>query len=161
MKRIYWPVFLPLVLLLSACQTSQEPEATATTEADVATLTDLIAQYDTAVNDRDVDAFLAYYAEDAVRMIPNQPVLIGKASFQEQSIEDFSNEVEELHSTIEEMQIVGDWAWMRLSYTDTYTSPDSESPIDEVGKWLIRFKKQQDGDWKIASEIWNVDTPRN
>ncbi|GMQ80997.1 MAG: hypothetical protein BMS9Abin05_0427 [Rhodothermia bacterium] len=159
MKRMNWIVLLPLGLLLTACQTSPESDAIST-EADVESLTELISQYDAVVNARDVEAFLAFYTDNAVRMIPNEPVFIGKASFESRAIEGFSNTEEDLRSTIEEIHVSGDWASMRLSYTDTYTPSGADSPIDEIGKWLILFERQEDGSWKMATEIWNVDTQR-
>ena len=47
-------------------------------EADIAAIKSLTEEYDAAINSGDLDSWMSIYTDDAVRMQPNMPVLVGK-----------------------------------------------------------------------------------
>jgi len=47
----------------------------------------------------------------------------------------------------------GDLAVYRATYAFTYTDPKTKKPITENGNWLVGYKPQADGSWKI---VWDV-----
>jgi len=47
----------------------------------------------------------------------------------------------------------GDMAVYRATYTFSGTDPKTKKPMAEHGNWVVGYKKQADGSWKIA---WNV-----
>jgi len=57
-----------------------------------------------------------------------------------------------------DVAVAGDMAIYRATYTFTFTDPKTKTPKTEIGNWLIGYKAQSDGTWKIA---WDVvsDTP--
>lgn len=52
----------------------------------------------------------------------------------------------------------GDMAIYRATYLFTFTDPQTKIPKTEIGNWLVGYKAQSDGTWKI---VWDVvsDTP--
>ena len=85
MRRKCWSALLPLLLLGMACQPAEEPAepapaATTSTEADDEALRALIRQFDADFKAGNLDGVIALYADDAVQMPPNSPIVIGKDS---------------------------------------------------------------------------------
>ncbi len=69
---------LPLVCVL-ACGGGQEDTAGSSSQiADERAVRDLVSSFDKAVNSRDIEALMARYADHAVRMEPNTPMLVGR-----------------------------------------------------------------------------------
>ncbi len=102
---------LCLAVALISCAPAGEqpgPAAEATTEADVAAIKRLIAEYETATNAGDVDGRVAAYAEDAVWIRPNGPDLIGKEAIREQYQRQSDRNTYEVTITPEEVVVGGD-----------------------------------------------------
>ena len=152
---------LILALCMLACQPAEEPAEPVSTEADVEALRDMMRQIDAAINAGNLDGPMAFYADDAVQMPPNIPIFIGKEAIRS-GLEEFlaANTVEQ-RSTVEDIRVSGDWAFLRLSYTMSITSKDGGDTTTEVGKWVLICQRQADGSWRIATEIWNTDAPSN
>jgi ketosteroid isomerase-like protein len=49
-------------------------------------------------------------------------------------------------------------AYTQGTYEFTATDPKS-GPVNDRGKFVVVWKKQTDGGWKIAADIWNSDLP--
>jgi len=47
----------------------------------------------------------------------------------------------------------GDMAVYRATYVYTSTDPKTKKPVTETGNWLVGYKPQPDGTWKI---VWDV-----
>jgi len=62
---------------------------------------------------------------------------------------------------VEDIQVSGDWAFLRLSFTDSITPKAGGETTANVGKWVLIFERQADGSWRIATEIWNSDAASN
>jgi ketosteroid isomerase-like protein len=50
-------------------------------------------------------------------------------------------------------------AYVRGSYTLTLHPEGAPNPIDHVGKYLEIHKRQPDGSWLLAVDIFNSDNP--
>jgi len=115
--------------------------------------------FDAAVNAGDLDAFLSLYKDDSIRMRPNEPALMGKgaisASYQ-LLFEQYNIEVD--NSTVE-VQVFGNLAAVRGTYTVTETPKAGGEPIHDTGKWVAVRQRQPDGSWKELYAIWNSDLP--
>ena len=53
----------------------------------------------------------------------------------------------------------GDLGYLRGTFSMTFSLPGLPTPIEEKGKFLLIARKQHDGSWKIAREIYNSDLP--
>ena len=149
-------VFFLGIAILSICACAEKID----TEADIEAVKNLTEEYDAAINSGDLDSWVSLYTDDAVRMPPNSPALVGKdaiRSVMQSSFEKFTFDIKE---TAEEVIVAGDWAFARGTYTYTITPKAGSEPIgDDSGKWMAFHKCQPDGSWKIYRNIWNSDLP--
>ena len=160
--------YLGFVLLLTliagfGCQpASQQPDPeakAAAMAADRAAIDKLRGDYQSAFNSNDGSAVGAYFTESAVSMPPNHEALKGK-----QAIADFTGAMfegmgAELTISSEEVELAGDWAFERGSYTMKLTPKKEGEAMAEKGKYIVILQKQTDGSWKLAREVWNSDDP--
>ena len=98
------------------------------------------------------------FAEDATLMPPNGAVIQGRTAFKEM-LESFSPNFTEHNINLREIDGYGDKAYAWGNYTETFTVSGVPQPIDDVAKLMFIFRKQPDGSWLIAAEIWNSDLP--
>ena len=149
-------ILLFVALTLSSCRPAAEE-----TEADVAAIQAVAAEWIAAVNAGDLARVVAEYTDDAVRMPPGRPAYVGKEAIEEDfrgSFEQFSAEF--TWPTEEEEIVVADgWAFHRDNYTARLTPVAGGEVIEVVGKVIVIFQQQPDGSWKHAREIWNSDNP--
>jgi ketosteroid isomerase-like protein len=63
--------------------------------------------------------------------------------------------------TIETQEIdgVGDLAYVRGTYVMTFTLPEAPGPTEDRGKYLLIKRKQTDRSWLITNKIFNSDLP--
>jgi len=149
-----------------ACQPAEEPAepapaATTSTEADDEALRELSRQGVAEFNAGNLDGLMALYADDAVHMPPNNPIIIGKDSLRSGFEEFLAANTSELSSTVEDIGVSGDWAFLRLSYTQSITPKDGGDTTQEVGKWVLILERQADDSWRITTDIWNADAASN
>jgi len=111
------------------------------------------AAWNNAYNRGDAAACAALYAEDAILMPPNQPMVRGKKALQEfmQGLIDKVGGT--TTSQMMEFGVEGDLAYQRATVAFM-----SEKTTD-VGKFVEIFRPQPDGSWKIHLCIWNSDNP--
>ncbi|UCF20866.1 MAG: DUF4440 domain-containing protein [Gemmatimonadota bacterium] len=108
----------------------------------------------------DWEAFAAAFTEDAVRMVPNEPLHVGRAAIEEWAAANWGGlTFSEGSQTVLEVDGRGDMAYARLAYSFTVEVPGLEEPITDVGKALIILRKQSDGSWLVSHSIYNADYP--
>ncbi len=147
---------LPL-LLIAGCTPTEPVEEASTTEADVEAINQLPATYAAALNAGDLDGIMAGFTDDAVRMPPNASAIIGKESIRSLLQTNLEQNTYQLDNPPEEVQVSGDLAFARGTYTVTVTPKAGGESIQREGKYLVIFQKQPDGSWKAARDIWNSD----
>lgn len=107
----------------------------------------------------DIDAILDLFTEDAVLMPPGEAPVVGRAA-QRLWLEAFYEQ-----GTVQngygdtELELAGDWAFERLSYTMTLSPVGGGEPTTMSGTGFHVYERQADGSWKIAYDIWNVGGP--
>ncbi len=142
------------ILSMIACTTKVN------TEADIEAVKNLTEEYDAAINSGDLDSWVSLYTDDAVRMPPNSPALVGKDAIRSVMQSSFEKYTFDIKETAEEVIVAGDWAFARGTYTYTITPKAGGEPIgDDSGKWMAFHKRQPDGSWKIYRNIFNSDLP--
>ena len=166
-----------LVVLLAGCTPAEKQAGpmtreTASTEADVEAIHRVREAHDPAVNAGDLDAWLAVFAEDAVSMPPNEPPVVGKEAIRSlgQGVFEHFNFEETMSSA--EVMAAGDWGFDRGTYTLTPTPVAGGEPAEgaqpeimrelnyaQDGKYLWILRRQPDGSWKIACDMWSSNSP--
>ena len=148
-------VFASLVLVLTAaCQPSTTAAPAAPSEADLAAIKAVSNGFVAGFMAGDMDAVAAAYAEDAVLMPPNAPPVRGRAAIRE-FMATFPP-VAEITLTDEHFEVVGDLAVAYGKYTLTF---GVEGVPADTGSYMDIRKRQADGSWAYAADIFNSDLP--
>jgi uncharacterized protein (TIGR02246 family) len=115
---------------------------------------DVVGKWLEASKAGDVDTVLGLMTDDVVFLQPGRPPMIGKAAYAEQAKPQQASAAERMQidgsSDIQEVQVVGDMAylWSKLSVTVT---PPGGAPIRRAGHTLTVFR-EQDGRWLLARD---------
>jgi ketosteroid isomerase-like protein len=112
-----------------------------------------------AVNSSDDRRLLAVWSDDGVLMPPNHAVVRGRADLEEYFKERFSRTGFRFAFTFSDIQLAGDLAFERLAYTAVILPAGGAQPVEDAGKGLHVYRRQPDGSWKLALDIWNSDRP--
>ena len=92
---------------------------------------------------------LSLMADDVVFMVPGRDPF-GKAEFAAAS-EGLNNVRIEGSNDIQEIQVVGDWAYLR-NYLEVTMTPDGGSPVRRFGYTLTILRKKPNGKWVLARD---------
>ena len=128
-------------------------------ETDRAAITKTSAALLAAVNASSVDRCLAVWAADGVMMPPHHPPVQGHQAIGDYVRSVFSRRGFRFTFTSSDIQLAGDTALERVTYTAVVWSESGASPIEEVGKGLHVYRRQSDGSWRLTQDIWNSDQP--
>jgi uncharacterized protein (TIGR02246 family) len=113
----------------------------------------LVATWIEATKTGDIDTVLSLMADDVVFLVTGQPPMIGKAAFaaamQAQSGQ--GRPQFEGKSEIQEIQVLGDWAYMWTKLTVVFTPPGAVLPVTRAGNTLTILKKQN-GKWVLTRD---------
>lgn len=64
-----------------------------------------------------------------------------------------------LRATVEDVGGAGDLAYIRGTYTMTFTPPGARVPVPDAGKFLEVRRRKADGAWLNVADIFNSDKP--
>jgi uncharacterized protein (TIGR02246 family) len=106
-----------------------------------------------AYNKGDTAGCTAIYAEDAMMLPPNQPMVRGKQAIKEFNQRMLNQVGGSISNRIVEFSVEGDLAYQ----VGTYAITDTKTP--DQGKFVNIFRRQQDGSWKLLVAIYNSDNP--
>ena len=146
--------FFALMMLVGCNQTPADTRA-----ADTQAIKDLDTQWSKTAASHDVDGAVAYYSDDASVLPPNAPLATTKEAIRAGWAEmlvpgsDIS-----WQATKVEVAASGDLAYSVGFYTMTMKDTQG-NPVTDHGKYTEVWKKQADGKWKTAADIWNSDLP--
>lgn len=153
--------FLAATIACAPAADEGEPAAgdSVSTEADMAAIDALRGSFAEAVSAGDVDGMMIGYAEDAVQMPPYEAALTGKDAIRARNQANVDQYEMVLENPAEEIVVKGDWAILRGTYVFGGTPKADGEPIQETGKYMVTLRRQADGSWRVAHEIWNSDNP--
>ena len=110
---------------------------------------DLVATWMAASKAGDHDTVLRLMADDAVFMVPGREPF-GKAAFAAASKGMEGVRIEGT-SDIVELQVLGNWAYLRNHLNVTITPPGG-APTTRSGYTLTILRKEADGNWRLARD---------
>jgi len=164
MRRLYLMAMLVsslvIIGLALACKQQPPPSPPDTRAADERAVREADAAWSKAAAAKDVEAYVGFLAEDASVFPPNAPMQTGKEANRKAASEMMAspgfalswqaNKVEASRS--------GDLAYTVGTYQTTVNNPKGK-PVTDRGKYVTVWKKQADGQWKVAADIYNSDLP--
>ena len=153
------PIFSLLVLTLAvtflvSCTTASPPDTSA---EDIQTINALRKQFTDAFNQGDAAAVAALYTEEAKRLPPNRPMVVGRESIQAFVQTTLDAGAGDLQTTGIELSVHGNMAHDVGEYTLTI-QPDEGEAISDSGKYVVILKREN-GTWKLDVDIWNSSLP--
>jgi uncharacterized protein (TIGR02246 family) len=146
-----------------AAATADSAAGVAATSADAGAVREAIeasnAKYVDAMKRADTTVLAAIYAEDAVVMMPNTERWRGLAAVRSglgAMLTQMS--VKDVRITTDDVMLGGDLAVESGTY-ETTLQPRGGAEIKDKGKYVVVWKRQTDGSWKIIREANNSDLP--
>ena len=144
---------------LAACATQQASQAGSARAATLRTQIERnAAQFAEGFNRGDIASIVAMYDTGAVVLAPNAPVMGGR-----QNIAQFWNGARQqgfktLSLTVQSVEQVGDHAIDLGSY-ELVVQPPGQSATTDRGKYMVIWKRQADGSWKLYRDMFNSSMP--
>jgi uncharacterized protein (TIGR02246 family) len=106
----------------------------------------LVADWMTGVRDGDAGRVLDLIDDDAVFLTAGAEPF-GKEAFRAHSAAQRDVRIEPAND-IEEIEIAGNWAWMR-AFLRVAVTPSSGKPVRRSGRSLTILRKGADGRWRV------------
>jgi uncharacterized protein (TIGR02246 family) len=163
MKRRSRLWLAPFLLVLSACAPASEPvrEPADRRAEDEAAIRALRTAFLESQQAGDAQRSAAFYAEDAVIMLPGEASERGIEAIRAGLARFFNEYKWSAQEPIEQLQVLGDWAFTRTTWSASQTDKDTGVVAKLLGKAVHIYRRQPDGTWKIAIDIFNYDHPIN
>jgi ketosteroid isomerase-like protein len=111
------------------------------------------------LHDKQLDRLVALYAPDAVFMKPSGRRVSGRPAIRDlcKSVMDtFTSDIS-MHSLATDHS--GDLAYDSGEYSESLVKTSDGTKADIEGNYVMILKRQPDGNWLIAEQIWTLITP--
>ncbi len=110
----------------------------------------LDAQQVQAFASKDVDAMMANYAADAVILAPNSAMVSGRDNIRS-FFQEMAGMISDFTFAMTKFDASGDLAYEIGTYSGKFGG------VEDKGKYLTVWKKQQAGKWLIVADMFNTD----
>ncbi len=118
-----------------------------------------IKAYETALNANDIDAILDLYGADPIFMPQHAPALIGRDAVRTGYAQVFDTIKLQIRFDVHELEVAGDWAWVRTSSAGRTRILAADVTIEEGNNELFVFRREA-GAWKIHRYLFSSNRPR-
>lgn len=121
--------------------------------------------YVAAINSNKVDQWMAVLGDDVVYLVPNQKPIVGREAVGAWAARYLQEVTTHWTRPVEDLQVSGDWAIGRYSYTasDSIIIHDPETEgggtANDSGWGLVVYHRGRDGHWLVARDAWGSDRP--
>lgn len=144
-------------VLVLGCSSPPQPD---TREADAAAIRKADIAWSEAQGARRLEGMMAYYTDDPIMLAPNMPMAIGKEAIRKVFAPNF--DIPGFSAKWQPFKIEvarsGDIAYAIGTYEATMNDPNG-NPVTDKGKYVEIWKKQADGSWKCAADMFSSDMP--
>jgi len=118
--------------------------------ADEKQIRQLVETWMSATKRGDLDTVLALMAEDVVFLVPGQAPMVGKAAYAAATRAQKGATIDG-RSQIQEVVVLGEWAWLRQQLTVVITPAGGGSTTVRAGHTLSILRKEQ-GRWVLSRD---------
>ncbi len=138
------------LFLVAGCS---QPAAEGSVDRDIAAIRAGHAALDDAARRGDYAGWASHFTQDAIILPPGRAAIEGEHGMRDL----FDGRPEGLEGGAEllEVEVRGDLAFARGRYRLRGIGPDGQ--IEDAGKMLEIWRRQPDGRWLLARDIWNSD----
>ena len=112
-----------------------------------------------AVNASDLAGVLDVWSDDGVLMPPHHPAAHGRLEIERYFNRLFRESRFEFSFTSSRIHVSGDIAFERVEYAASAWPKQGGPELRDVGKVLHVYRREPNGSWKLAVDIWNSDKP--
>jgi uncharacterized protein (TIGR02246 family) len=147
-----------LILALSQLQFSCTSPEPFNKEQVLQAIQEEIAIYSTALRERDLNTILGTYMDDAVVLPPDGDMLRGKEAIGQMYESLWEIGLQEVILTTIEIGGSGDLAY-EIGRTRVQIQPEGMEVITDSTKYLVIWKKQPDGKWKVYADMFSFSVP--
>lgn len=154
MLRLFFTAFCVALFVLSCgCTKEVAPGDRAEDEREVR---ELEMEGSTAIKEKDLDTWIALYADDAALYYESQPTVRGKDAIRETWKADFARADLSMNTEPRTVEVSrsGDLAWAHGVFHVTMRDTTGKSANDQW-EYALVYKKQADGRWKIMADSAN------
>ncbi len=123
---------------------------------DVEAIHTRMREWTAAVKAKDVDGILSLVTDDVVFLPPGSAPIRGKAALVSRYRSVFERFDLDQQSALEEIQILGDWAFAWGTDALTTTPVGGGESTTSKGHGMSLLRRQRDGSWKFARGINNM-----
>lgn len=110
-----------------------------------------------AALDKDFATWAGLFLDDAVVNPPNEPAVKGRAAIRAW-LEKFPP-ITEFKLNNVKMEGREDLAYVLGTYTMTIAPPGAPGPVKDSGKFVTVLRRQADGQWLVAVDMFSSDLP--
>ena len=108
----------------------------------------------------DINLILNVFTDDAILMPPNDTTVFGKDEIRSWWEDYFSFfRITSVKETERQMTVVGNQAFDRQAFSVTIVPKERGARILDDIRSLIVWRREADGTWRIAQQIWNSTKP--
>ncbi|MEO5923643.1 MAG: SgcJ/EcaC family oxidoreductase [Bryobacteraceae bacterium] len=108
---------------------------------------------------KDTEKVASLYADDATVTLANTPVMTGRQAIADGFKQAGTDPNFSLAIDTTSVEASGDLGYARGSYAVHATDPTTKKVVLEKGHYLMVYKKQADGSWKIVSDSAVPEAP--
>jgi len=117
---------------------------------------------DLATAGKDVDKIVSYWSDDAVLILPEQPVMEGKAAIRAYVAKCLSNPVFKIHWKSSKVTFSPDGKMAYMPGTDEMTVPGPNgAPLTLHLRGIAIWRLETDGQWRCVVDISNEEPKAN
>jgi len=103
----------------------------------------------------DAEALSRIYTDDAEWLVPDAPAIRGRAAIAQAWKNVIGSGGNRVRVEVREVEQSGEWAYDVGGFE--LSAPDGT--VLSIGKYIVIWKRQADGDWKTYRDIFNWDIP--
>jgi uncharacterized protein (TIGR02246 family) len=147
----------------SGCMPAPKTESTVpdTRAQDEKAIRDAEAAWMAAFATKQPEKAAAFYADDADSMLPDTPLMAGKAAIIAGMKPELGDPNFSLVFAPSKVEIAksGDIAYSKGKFSYTTTDPKTRKRVGQIGNYVEVYKKQADGTWKVEEDIATEEAP--
>jgi uncharacterized protein (TIGR02246 family) len=155
-----FPVLVSCVALLALTWGCAKQTIPDTREADERAVRECEIEASKALAAKDLESLISFFADDASGFYPNTPILTGKDALRQMWKMILATPGLSMSFQIVKVEVSrsGDLAWGHGTYARTMNDATGK-PVTDKGKYVVVYRKQPDGKWKVVADIGNSDLP--